>query len=110
MNKKFYLLLFSMLMLLSSASFAQKTFDPSTNERTLSFELAELQARQEMDTILPPAFFDPCSNTVNNFFSNEWGFVAGMNNFGDLEKAQLINTSVSGMVTITEAWGFFDVA
>jgi len=112
MNKKIYCLLFMTLMLLSGASFAQKTIGETTTvkARTLPFESPELQARQEMDTILPPAFFDECSNTILSFFSNEWGFVGGMNNFGDLEKAQLINTSVSGMVTITEAWGFFDVA
>ncbi len=44
---------------------------------------------EENDTILPPIFGDTCSQTVTFFgVQDGWGFVAGTNSFGDLEKAQ----------------------
>lgn len=113
MNKKFHPFLLLLLMLVAGTLFGQKRIGNKTLERSATsiFDQNRLQPRMTLDTIVPPAFLDVCSNTVTNFTINGfWGNVAGMNGYGDLEKTQLMNTSTSGMVSITEAWGFFDIA
>jgi hypothetical protein len=63
------------------------------------------------DTLAPPVFDDPCSETAFVFIiSDIWGFIAGMNGYGDLEKAQLLNYDGAASYRISEVWAYFSDA
>ncbi|MEL7531678.1 MAG: T9SS type A sorting domain-containing protein [Bacteroidota bacterium] len=64
--------------------------------------------RLEFDTLLPPSLSQACGQTVVAFsVNNGWGFLAGTNNFSDLEKAQRFDFSGSAGFNVQEIWGFF---
>lgn len=50
---------------------------------------------------------DTCSNSLVAFFSPGWGYVGGNNNFGDLEKAQLLSFDTDANISVREIWGWF---
>ncbi len=74
------------------------------------------QARSiAMDTLFPTIVEDEneaCSQNLFNFLnSGGWGLVGGMNNFGDVEKAQLFNyEDGDNNYKVTEAFVFVGVA
>ncbi len=73
------------------------------------------QARSIIEETLFPSIFDQdtvCTQGLFNFFnSGGWGYVGGMNNFGDVEKAQLLNyEDDDNNYTVTEAFAFIGVA
>lgn len=66
-----------------------------------------------MDTLFPTIVVtDDCSQAVFDWETDGgWGFVGGMNNFEDLEKAQLINyEDADNNYIVTEAFVFFGTA
>jgi hypothetical protein len=63
---------------------------------------------QPVDTAFTPSFFDTCGQTVTFFgVTDGWGYVAGTNNFGDLEKAQRFDFQGASDYNLTEVGVFF---
>lgn len=94
MKFKIFTLIFAFCLSINLIYGQVKIINP-TPEKTLDnnyhFQLNALSQARFMpaDTIVPPILLDTCSQTVFSFLSNgDWGFVGGMNDFGDLEKAQ----------------------
>lgn len=82
-------------LLLTTFIYGQaKTADPIPSKLLRNTNISNLPIAQPrvlaMDTILPPIFIeDDCSLDLFSFFNNQgWGFVGGMNEYMDLEKAQ----------------------
>ncbi len=64
-----------------------------------------------IDTAFTPSFKDTCGQTVQFFgVQDGWGYVAGTNNFGDLEKAQRFDFQGADNYNLTEAFVFFHAA
>lgn len=111
MTKRIYFL----TLLLFATSFclhAQERTIRATPERTATFSLPkfDVQSRVTSDTILYPAAALECGNFVTTFLvgpSGIWGYVAGTNGYGDLEKAQRLVYTANSPYRIVEVWGFF---
>ncbi|MCB0628615.1 MAG: T9SS type A sorting domain-containing protein [Saprospiraceae bacterium] len=70
-----------------------------------------LETRMGLDTLKPAAFDNPCALTQRSFtVDNAWGFVAGMNEYEDREKAQLIVNDMGEAVQINSALVYFSHA
>lgn len=112
--KNNYLLFLPALLLLVCPLFGQspRTSTKKQDDRRFSWSSQQrINFRAEMDTLLPPAFADTCALRPVVFLGGEeWGFVAGMNQFGDLEKAQRFEFSGSDEYFVRESWGFFSDA
>lgn len=69
------------------------------------------ESRMEKDTLFPPIFTDPCSETVFSIPVGEpWGFLSGTNGFGDQEKAQFFSFDPGVSLLINSVDVFFAVA
>lgn len=73
------------------------------------------EARSIIEETLFPTIFEQdtvCSQGLFNFLNSAgWGFVGGMNNFGDVEKAQFFNyDDEDDNYTVTQAFAFIGVA
>jgi|GEM_PF-1156316 len=111
--KKNYL--FLLVFLFSATGLFSQTPRTSTkqqDERRLTWSPEwRLNFRAEMDTLQPPAFADTCALRPAVFVLNDaWGFVSGMNELGDLEKAQRFEFAGSDEYFVRESWGFFSDA
>ncbi len=101
--------LFSVLMIFGLQ--AQKDFTISEDTRSVEV-LRPLTYRSgqglAMDTLIPPIFSEDCANQVFALQpTNEWGFVAGTNEFEDQEKAQKFEFNESASYTVFEVGVFF---
>lgn len=99
-----------MVVLAAGCLLAQARQIAPTPQRTTSLELptAQLQPRADMDTLFFQASEEACAETVFTFTINdEWGYVAGMNGYEDLEKAQRLDYTASGPYLVREVWAFF---
>ncbi len=88
------------LLLTTTISFGQTkkmNSEPLPTKRTSNLRQApNTNARSAVPELVIPTIFQDtagCGNTLVTFITNEdnWGFVSGMNGFGDAEKAQLFN-------------------
>lgn len=100
-----------LMTVLSSGLYGQKRFVPTEPERRLFIPQTSpeaLETRTIIDTLRPAAFEDVCGATQVVFPVTEgWGYIAGTNNFGDKEKAQLIQNTTNTTITVNEVWAFF---
>jgi len=112
MKKVILLLLVASFSLSLSAQDRQYNPVPSKEIR-LNVETPAISTpRLEFDTLLPPSLSQACGQTVASFFvdSPNWGFLAGNNSFGDLEKAQRFDFTGSAGFNVQEIWGYFSEA
>lgn len=89
---------------------AQKTYNPIPSlQKSLSFDERPVASpRGIMDTLIPGAFQDTCGRNVFSFtITDRWGFLAGTNEFGDLQKAQRFTFDRAEEYTVQEVWVFF---
>lgn len=109
MIKRFTLLL--TLLSFTLSLYSQQRIAGSEPVRSISVPAifpVGLEPRVEMDTLAPGAFNDLCALDQQLFgLESSWGFVAGMNEFGDKEKAQLIENTTNEAILIRETWAFF---
>jgi len=117
MNLKSTISIFIFCLMASFVFGQAKIFNPEPSKviRNTFLTAAPLsEARSSaMDTLFPTIVEDnECSNSLFNFSNNGgWGLVGGMNNFGDVEKAQLFNYEADGNnYMVTEAFVFIGVA
>lgn len=108
-NPMLYCLLF--LSLMGTAASAQKmtnqTGTPDIERNPVSQTAGiNLTENSILDTLYGSAFSEACGGTVTAINSSGWGFISGMNDYLDLEKAQRISLG-SGSFTVQEVWGFF---
>ena len=69
--------------------------------------LTSLRSKPE-ETVLYPTFNDECSSTVFAFgISDNWGFFAGNNGYGDAEKAQILTFNNSDNFSVIGAIAWF---
>ncbi|MFN7115222.1 MAG: T9SS type A sorting domain-containing protein [Saprospiraceae bacterium] len=84
---------------------------PTAQRKVFTLPQADIQVRQETDTIFFPAAAEECGNLVTSYEVSEvWGFVAGTNGYGDLEKAQRLVYTNNSPYVVREVWGFFAYA
>lgn len=104
--------LFILLLTLPMSLMAQqRQSQPVESSRIRTAALPASNTRAANDTLRPASFTQPCGNTVLTYnSSNNWGFVAGTNGFGDKEKAQRLEYSTTADIDILEIWAFFAVA
>lgn len=89
----------------------ERQSQPVESSRMRLVDLPTGYTRAANDTIRAASFTQPCGNTVLTYNStNNWGFVAGTNGFGDKEKAQRLEYSTTADIDILEVWAFFAVA
>ena len=97
--------------LLAGIVTAQKTFGVARETVRFSYPVAGTLAEfVENDTLFGPAFNQECSNQVTTLLSSNWGYITGMNEYLDVEKAQRITLGVGSNFVIQEVWGFFSIA
>lgn len=103
------LLILVVLLFLGQEINAQREF--STSEAKLysnEHQGLNLNARAT-DVVLYPTADDDCSRQVTIFgFTDAWGAVSGNNEYGDREKAQLLEYSGSAVFNVIGAGTFFD--
>lgn len=118
MNLKSTISIFIFCLMANFVFGQAKTFNPEPakvirNTFTTPAPLSEARSI-EMDTLFPTIFIEEdgdCGQDLINWFSGEWGFVGGMNNFGDIEKAQWFSyQDDDNDYTVTEAFIFMGVA
>lgn len=97
--------------LLAGAVTAQKTISGAQETVRFSSPVTGTFAEfVENDTLFGPAFELECSNQVTTLLSNDWGYITGMNEYLDVEKAQRITLGAGSNFAVQEVWGFFSVA
>ncbi len=107
--------IFTLLIFLIIASSSNLISQKNTNvleisktmkqERLDSYRSGLLEFK---DTLIPPIFLEDCAESVFSFLnSGGWGFVAGMNSFGDLEKAQRFKYDDASAYKVLEIGVFF---
>jgi len=111
MTKRIYFLMI-LLFVTSLGLHAQERTIRATPERKAVFSLPkfEVQSRVANDTVLYPAAAEPCGNFVRSYgvgAGGGWGYVAGTNGYGDLEKAQRLVYTANSPYKVLEVWGFF---
>ncbi|MEM9917898.1 MAG: T9SS type A sorting domain-containing protein [Bacteroidota bacterium] len=115
MLKKFTIA-FCCLLFIVGQTYSQRTYNPEPlikKERNVKLDQRPIASpRGIMDTLVPGAFLDTCSLNVFAFtITDQWGFLAGTNGFGDLEKAQRFTfADTASSYTIPEVWVFFSDA
>ena len=108
-SKILFCLLFSGLI--AAAVTAQKTSGGVRETVRFSSPVAGTLAEfVENDTLLGAAFDQECSNQITTLLSNDWGYITGMNEYLDAEKAQRITLGAGSNFVVQEVWGFFSVA
>lgn len=118
MNLKFTISIFTFCLMANFVFGQAKIVNPEPAKavkNTFTQPASSTQARSIIEETLFPTIFDQdtvCSQGLFNFFNNGgWGFVGGMNDFGDLEKAQLFNyEDDDNNFTVTEAFVFMGIA
>jgi len=67
------------------------------------------QNARAMEGVSPPSFGDDCSLSVTGYTisDNIWGFVVGTNDYGDLEKAQLLEFTGSATYSVIAVFASF---
>ncbi len=110
MSKKIQLLTI-LLTVVSFTLWGQSRVINTTPDRKVSgFSLPanEIQSRAEMDTLLYPAAFEECGTSLTSFtITGQWGYVAGTNGYGDLEKAQRLTYTANTPYNVLQIWAFF---
>lgn len=112
MNKKVQLLTF-FLTIATFTLWGQARERQTAPQRAAIFARpqAELQLRATNDTLFYPAAADTCGNFVFTYTAgNTWGYLAGMNGYGDREKAQRLTFSGNAPFKVTQVWGYFSDA
>ena len=113
-NRMLYCLLFiSFMATASQAQNTQRLLSPAQapvlHNPFTDFAGTNFTENSVLDTVLGSAFSESCGNSVTAVNSSGWGFISGMNDYGDLEKAQRL-TIGPGTFNVQEVWGFFAYA
>lgn len=112
MLKQSTLLLFICLCVSVGLSAQKGDFSKSISQKTFrGFPQPELELRLALDTLVPSIYFDECSFNLAAYPLNAfWGAVAGMNEFGDKEKAQLLENETNTAISINQGMVWFNSA
>lgn len=98
--KKCYLSLFVFLFTVIGV-YSQRVVGDQIDFRN---EIPAINDAREVTDSLPPVYADGCDPTPILLGAEGGGFVAGGNSYGDLEKAQYIETEGSGLVHSVLVW------
>jgi Flp pilus assembly protein TadG len=112
MTKQSTLLLFIGLCISVSLSAQKRQIaGPLVQKTHTGLPKQELEARLAMDTLLPTIFEDECSFQVASYgITDFWGRIGGMNEFGDKEKAQLLENTTNTTISVTQGMAWFNQA
>ncbi len=100
--KKLYILILTTVVAATGA-FAQRTVGPNGLPSSYRMEQYALDASRDVTDTLGPAILEGCDLTPALLTANV-GWVTGGNDYGDLEKAQYIETTGVGTIYSTLAW------
>lgn len=106
-------LLFSLCFFLSLGLSAQtrQAAELITQKTFRGFPQQELEPRFALDTLVPAIFDNECALDVTAFgITDFWGAVGGMNEFGDKEKAQLLENTTNTVISVNQGMVFFNRA
>jgi hypothetical protein len=102
------LLIYAFFLAITTGVYAQQRTVSPAKTRTLQNPSVNPHARA-MDLALYPTADDECSLEVTVFgITDYWGFVSGMNEFGDKEKAQTLEYTANVPFKVLGVIGFFD--
>jgi hypothetical protein len=97
----------SVSLFLCSGIYAQKRSINENKEPSKSARNIQNHSR-ELEVVFYPTVDDMCSDEVTSFgLEGSWGFISGNNEFGDKEKAQLLEFTGSATFQILGVGGFF---
>lgn len=109
MIKRFTTFSFVLFFFIGTAFSQERIMNPVPERvATKVLPTVEITPRAVMDTLVPPSWLLDCGDQAVSFTINDnWGFIAGTNQFGDTEKAQRYTFTDVSPVNVTEAWVFF---
>jgi hypothetical protein len=113
MNKKLQLLTILLTVVCFNLWGQSRIANPTPDRKVSGFTLpsTEIQSRAETDTLLYPAASEDCGGSVTSFtITGQWGYLAGTNGYGDLEKAQRLIYTANTPYNVIEVWAFFSDA